>query len=228
MNKKLALLIFLLSTISTFAGPYDTWSAYKVITVAPTTATTAIAAQANFPLLVRFTNAGVTSGVDVLSGSLTAGGLDIRFTDSTGNTTLSYERERWTAANDSAEFWVLLPQINGSGATTKIRVYWGKTGQTDVSNSQAVFDTTTSVNAYRAVYHMNGASNTSDELDATANGFTATQFNSPKAKRTGGLGYSRFFDTTGTNRTAFDGKWFTIGGTQTKSRPHYLRPKKTP
>ncbi|HAP00240.1 MAG TPA: hypothetical protein DCQ83_09380, partial [Fibrobacteres bacterium] len=224
INKQLGLLTCLLGALCpllSFAGPYDTWSNYKVITVAPTTATTPILAQTNFPLLVRLRADSNAVGKDVLQGSLTAGGLDVVFTDSTGTTALNFERERWTATNDSAEFWVLLPQINGSDATTKIRVYWGKGGAGDLSNSRTVFDTSSSVNSYRAVWHMNGASNTSDELDATANGFTATQFLNPGAKRLGGLGYSRNFDTSGTNRLTWGGKNFVIGKSQTNRAVYF-------
>ncbi len=209
LNMKLGLSIILVGAVSVFAGPYDTWSSYKDIIVTPTTATTDIAAQTNFPLLVRFTSADVAHGSDILSGSLSSGGLDVVFTDSTGTTALSFERERWTVGNDSADFWVLLPQINGTGATTKIRVYWGKGGAGDLSNSQTVFSTTNvdAGHGYRAVFHMNGATSSSDELDATANHLDATVFGAPPAQADSGLGYCR--------RLTASPMSFTLGGTQT-------------
>jgi len=204
--KKLALLAaFLVTSVtSALAGPYDVlWSKFKIISVTPTTATTPVTAQNNFPLLVRLNSAGgVATGSDVLAGSLTAGGLDIRFADSAGNA-LSFEKERWSATNDSAEFWVLVPQLKGSGATTKIRIYYGKSGETNASNSQAVFDT---ANGFRAVWHMNATSNTADELDATANKLDATAWGSP-GTALGGLGGSRSL-TAAPNA-------FVIGKTQT-------------
>ena len=204
--KKLALLASLLLTlaVSAFAGPYDLlWTNFKVLSVTPTTATTAIAAQNNFPLLVRFNNSNPANGSDILAGSLTTGGLDVRFTDSAGNA-LTFEIERWNAAKDSAEFWVLLPQLKGSGATTKIRVYYGKTGEANLSNSRAVFDT---ANGFRAVWHMNGASSTSDELDATYNGLDATVYGTPAPINLGGLGSARSLSAAPMA--------FTIGKTQT-------------
>ncbi len=164
MNKKLALLVTLMvgGLTSAFAGPYDTWSNYKTISANLTGITDS--AESNFPLLVRLTNASTSTGSDVLAGSLTSGGLDVVFTDSTGQVALNFERERFTATN--GEFWVKLPTLL-SNATTKIRIYWGKSGATDQSNSPGVWDTTSTGNAYRAVWHMNGTGPT--ETDVTAN-----------------------------------------------------------
>ena len=173
INKKLGLWAVLAFAGSALAGPYDgVYNSFKVYAVNPTTATTAIAAQSNFPLLVRLTTADSAHGRDVIKQSLN-NGLDVRFTDSTGNTPLGFERVRWTGTTnpqDSADFWVRLPQINGTGLTTKIRIYYGKSGAADTSSSTTVFDTTTTSGpGFRAVWHMENTTG-NDELDATANG----------------------------------------------------------
>jgi len=181
-----AILVFLLCGASALiAGPYSTWSHYRYVTVNTTGSGANVAtSQTNFPLLVRLNNSSTSSGSDVLSGAL-AGGADVRFTDSAGAVALSYQIERWTTSN--AEIWLNVPTVTGNSTTT-VRMYWGQSGQTDGSNGSAVFDTG---NNFRAVWHMNGSSATSNEADATEDGYTATEMNSPGAQNTGAIGYSR-------------------------------------
>ena len=170
------------------AGPYDTWSNYRDVTVNTTAGGANVAtAQNNFPLLVRLTNASAATGANVLTGALTAGGLDVRFTDSTGQNAISFEIETWSSA--SAAFWVKVPVVAGN-ATTKIRMYWGKAGQGSTSSGSAVFDTT---NGFVSVWHMNG---TTTETSATAYGYVATPFGTPGANAAGAAGPARTFDGT--------------------------------
>jgi hypothetical protein len=166
--KKFALFLAALSTFvgSALAGPYDAWASYKILTVN----TSALALGSNvsdFPLLVRLDNGSNASGANILSGSLTAGGLDVVFTDSTGNTALSFERERFSST--AAEFWVRVPVVNSAatnGGLTKIRVYWGKSAATNLSSGAGVFDKTVGTgNGHQAVYHMTGTD--SNETNAT-------------------------------------------------------------
>ncbi len=185
-NKSLRALFFLIcGTIPAFAGPYDGWAHYRTLTVNTTAAGANVATdQAGFPLLIRLTNTSASTGGDVLSGAL-SGGTDVRFTDSTGTAALPYQIERWTGSN--AEIWVKVPTLSGNSSTS-LRMYWGKSSQADASSGPAVFDTG---NAFRAVWHMNGSSAASNEADATSDGYTATEQNSPGAQNTGGIGYSR-------------------------------------
>jgi biopolymer transport protein ExbB len=170
---------------------YSTWGAYRAITIntaAGSGGANVAGTVTNFPVLVRLTSAQA----DVFSGSLGANGADIRFTASNGTTRLKHERERWNAAGQTAEFWVLVPGIAGN-ATTNIRMFWGKSGAADSSRGSAVFDT---ANAYRGVWHMN-AEGVGSEADATVNGFTMTPSPSaPATNASGAIGPARSFSGT--------------------------------
>ena len=151
--KKLAFLIPVLIIGAAFAGSYDSWSYYRDITVNTTSGGANVPGLVtNFPLLIRLSDASVSAGADVLSGSLSSNGADIRFTDSTGNTVLSYQIDNWSGS--SAAIWVLAPNIAGN-ASTKIRMYWGKSAQASLSNGGSVFDT---ANGFRSVWHMGDVS----------------------------------------------------------------------
>jgi photosystem II stability/assembly factor-like uncharacterized protein len=197
------------------AGPYDgIYAAYKEITVTPTAVSGSLASQTNFPLLVRFKNKDASTGADVLSPSTGSknNGIDVRFTTADGSTPLAYEKERWT--DTAADYWVRLPSISGTGGFTKIRVYFGLISAPDSSSSSAVFDTAL---GYRGVYHMNGATSTSDEVDATQNGFTATVFGAP-APIIGMAGSSRRL--TVADAAGWDSAAFVIGSSQSNFALH--------
>jgi hypothetical protein len=184
--KHLGLAILTLAGVA-FAGPYDTWSNYRDVSVNTASGgANVVNPVMNFPLLVRLTNASAATGANVLSGSLSAG-ADVRFTDSTGETALSFEVERWSPA--AAEFWVKVPAVRGNG-TTKIRMYWGKASQTAASSGSAVFDT---ANNFVSVWHMNG---TTTETSATAHGYVATPFGDPTVDAAGATGPGRSFNGT--------------------------------
>src|SRR4051812_7428411 len=104
--KKLTLLLAVAAFVGiTQAQPYAAWSRYRTITV--NTASTS-AALTNYPVLVRLSSANVAAGSNVLSDAL-ANGADVRFTDSTGLTALSYEIDSWTSS--AAAIWVRLPTV---------------------------------------------------------------------------------------------------------------------
>ena len=137
---------------------YATWAGHQDVTINTTSDTAngganVSATVTNFPTLVRLTSAQAA----VFSGAA-AGGTDIRFTAADGTTRLAHQTERWDAANQLAEFWVLVPSIAGNAMTT-IRIYWGKSGAADSSNGTVVFDTT---NGFQAVYHMNKGDTTAE------------------------------------------------------------------
>jgi biopolymer transport protein ExbB len=162
MKNRVGILAALLCASVAFSGPYDSWSNFRMVSVNTGTAGVS-GAVANYPLLVRLSNASTATGSDVLAGAL-AGGADIRFADATGATALPCQIEQWSAA--SAAIWVLVPSMAG-GATTSIRMYWGKSGSTGASNGGAVFDTAKS---FVGVWHL-GEATDSAALDATINHF---------------------------------------------------------
>ena len=66
-------------------------------------------------------------------------GSDIRFTDSDGETLLSYWIESWDSANSKAKIWVKVPSIPASGSVD-IYMYYGNSSATDEGNPEQVFD----------------------------------------------------------------------------------------
>lgn len=55
-------------------------------------------------------------------------GEDVRFIDSDGTSSLSYEIEKWDVANRSGVIWVNVPLINASSNTDYIYMYYGNSG----------------------------------------------------------------------------------------------------
>jgi hypothetical protein len=185
MHKKsmLAGCAFFGLAVGGFAGPFDTWTYHRDLTV-NTTATGANITEnlSNFPLLVRLTNTGAATGSDVLATAL-AGGADVRFTSADGATVYPHEIESWSGSE--AILWVKVPVVAGNGSTT-VRMYWGKTGEATASNGAGVFDTAA---GYVASWHLTGSGNASD---ATGNGITATNVGTTSAS--GMIGAGRAFN----------------------------------
>jgi hypothetical protein len=130
------------------------------------------AAVTNYPLLVRITNATIIDGVR-MSGSTPQ---DIRFMDGDGKTWLNYSVERWSQAQDSAEVWVLVPQIDANSTTDKITLYYGEKSAnliSDGSSATSVFSTT---NGFTMVWHLNEDGNTTGNgyVDVTGNALHGT------------------------------------------------------
>ncbi len=161
--KKFAFTILFLAGAIFAQENYSTCAHNKVITLNTTASgggANVAGTVTNFPVLVRLT----AGNSDVFTGAST-GGLDIRFTASNGTTPLKFQRERWDAVNQLAEFWVLVPSVAGNASTT-FNMYWGKGGSPDSSNAPAVFDT---ANAFRGVWHLGkGTPGSATVLDSDA------------------------------------------------------------
>src|SRR5688572_26751189 len=90
------------------AGPYDTWSRYKTLTINTTGSgggANVSSTLTDYTVLVRLTTANAD---DILDEAL-ANGADIRLASSDGSTALSFEIERWSST--AAEIWVLVPSV---------------------------------------------------------------------------------------------------------------------
>lgn len=74
--------------------------------------------QADFPILVKLTEANFAFM------RADADGLDVRFTAADGQTLLDFDRERHSAADQQAEYWIKLP-ILSSSAQTDFYMYYG-------------------------------------------------------------------------------------------------------
>jgi hypothetical protein len=140
-------------------------------------------AQANFPVLIRLTNAHRA----IFQATDSAG---IRFTNAAG-THLPYQIENWkTSATDtSAAIWVKADTVAANGTTT-VRMYYGQALGGGRSNGPAVFPRSS---GYHAVFHM--ANGSGDEMDASNSGYVAVANGAP-LDSSGAIGRSRNFNGT--------------------------------
>jgi hypothetical protein len=167
------------------------WSGHKHVIVNSFAAGTTVPVV-KFPLLVRLdsTQASIFTAAK-------AGGADLRFTKANNTMRLEHQIESWNATARTAAIWVLVDTIPANRNNFSLRMHWGNNGAADSSSGAKVFDTT---NAYQAVWHMGGST---QETDATLNGFTATQNGSPASAA----------GAAGTARVVSAGNYFRAGGT---------------
>ena len=133
ISRPVLLPFILLFFVSAFSDDYAEWT-YNTTVDMNTTGTGLSGTVSTFPLLVRLNSSNFTfSEAD-------NNGADIRFAKSDG-THLPYEIERWDAAGNLADIWVLVDQVLADDNTQFIRMYWGNDTCSDSSNSEAVFAT---------------------------------------------------------------------------------------
>ncbi len=89
-------------------------------------------------------------------------GEDIRFIDSDGKTSLSYEIEKWDKTATST-FWVKVPTIDRNSNSDHIWLYYNNPNALDNSTTTGVW-----TNGFVGVWHMNNAYNAST-TDSTKN-----------------------------------------------------------
>ena len=143
---------------------YSTWSKYKDITINTTSGGANVTGTVvNFPVLVRLTSANA----DVFTQAL-GGGADIRFANAAG-THLPYQIERWSVTDTSAAIWVLADTVKGNDSS-KVRIYWGKSGVSDSSTASKVFDT---ANGFVSVWHLGDANGILPRPNAVVGGPSA-------------------------------------------------------
>ncbi len=133
----------------------------------------------NFPLLVRITGGGITAAVQTNAP-------DIRFLDGDGKTWLNYQIERWSTSPDSAEVWVLVPQIDGNSDHDFITLYYQQASGVTVPDGQCGTCVFSTANGYVADWHLN-TSGTGSRPDATANSLSLTTNNYTGSEYTGGI-----------------------------------------
>lgn len=114
----------------------------------------------DYPTLVKLTS----SNFDFAKAQ--TNGQDVRFTDSGGQTLLSYDREKHDAAGQEAIYWVKIPSVSSS-TDTVFYVYYGNISATDGEDQNNVWDASTVM-----VQHLSETSGT--HFDATANGNNGT------------------------------------------------------
>lgn len=121
---------------------------------------------ADFPLLVRIAGSTIVDAVQTNAP-------DIRFLDADGTTWLNYQIERWDKTLDSAEVWVLVPQVDGNSDHDFVTLYYNDATNGAVADGQCgscVFSTS---NGFSGVWHLSentaGVGTASLYQDATAN-----------------------------------------------------------
>src|SRR5690606_28054402 len=187
---RLAAGVFVLAALTQAAG-YSTWSRYRDVTVS-TAGLNLSAPVKKMPLLVRFKAADHADMLNNASTQISADGADVRVTKADGTTDVPFEIEQaTTGANGSLVLWVLADSVGQNAANAaKFRVFWGKAGETSVSDPASVFD---EANGYLAVWHMNGTDgevNVAGDADLNA----AATGTVPSAN--GVAGQARSFSTT--------------------------------
>jgi hypothetical protein len=194
------------------AGSYGAWSGHRNIVI-NTSATGANVATdvVNFPMLVRL---GTAEGAILAAAN---GGNSIRFSKADNTTALPYQIESWSPT--AAAIWVKVDSIKGNNATQYIRMHWGNGSAASESNGPAVFDTATTGNGYRAVYHMSAGSGVATEPDATilANNLAASD-SVPAAIPTDTIGMIGRARTFKGDTTTIEGRqYFVAPGTRAKA-----------
>jgi CheY-like chemotaxis protein len=153
----------------------------------------------NFPVLVSGTYsylATVSNGGKVQNSN----GYDIIFTsDSTGNTTLSYEVERYVASTGEVIFWVKVPTVTYLSDTVIYMFY----GNSSISTSQANGTGTWDSNFLYA-YHLN---------EAYTNGTSGAVKDSTTTPKNGTAQNFNGTSTSGTNLAAKIGSGIMLDGT---------------
>jgi hypothetical protein len=110
----------------------------------------------NFPVLVTLNS----SNIDYSKTQNT--GQDIRFVDSDGSTSLSYQIESWNESGDSY-VWVKVPSLAANNSDY-IWMYYGNNAATDGQDATSVWDSN-----FKGVWHFS-----SDLNDSTSNGNNGT------------------------------------------------------
>ena len=110
---------------------YDTWSNCVLITVNSSTG------LSDFQTKVEFQ--GHDSGADnyINPWSFIAGGDDLRLTNEGETADIPYWIESWDDVAETAVIWIKSSLINGN---TKIHMFWGKTGESSVSDGDDTFE----------------------------------------------------------------------------------------
>jgi hypothetical protein len=129
--------MLIVTTLSLAAGicaqTYNGWGKYKQIAVnTKATGANVTGAVTNVPVLVRLTAA---NAADVFTGADAAltDGADIRISNADGSAAIPFEIERYDAAGQKAEIWVLASSVAGNDSVNTFRIYWKKADATPVA-----------------------------------------------------------------------------------------------
>jgi hypothetical protein len=149
------------------------------------------AAQANYPVLVSFTDPHLGANTQV-------SGNDILFTAADGTTKLAHELESYTSPAGTIVAWVSVPAL-ASGSNTTIYLYYGNPAAANQQNPTAVWGA-----GYRGVWHLKEAIGGAGAIkNSTANaGLDGTDVNNPTLHAAGQIDGAVGFDGTSDRRIA--------------------------
>jgi len=140
------------------AGWYSTsWNKRQPITLNPTFDKVPNTSQTDFPVLVKFTDAG-----NELWANAQADGDDILFADTSGNK-LAHEIEKYDNATHELWAWVKIPTL-ATGDDTHIYMYYGNSAASSQQSVTSVWD-----NNYKGVWHLGEAGTNPTTYDSTNN-----------------------------------------------------------
>lgn len=139
----------------------------------------------DFPVLVTFGPHLPGFSYDQMAST---NGWDLRFSDMAMTTTLSYEIESWDT-NGTSSVWVKMPVF--AGTNTPIMAYWGNTNASQ-ERDPAIMHGAVWPSSFRSVNHF--GQEYGNALDATANGYTATDANASIINGVGVVGRAALID----------------------------------
>jgi len=138
-------------------GAGGTWWGYRQkITLNPTHDKVLNTSQADFPVLIKITDAD-----NPVFAKAQSSGNDILFTSSDATTKISHEIEKFDVVTHELDAWVKISTL-ATAADTIIYMYYGNAGATDQQDLANTWNTD-----FKGVWHMNEASGTI--YDATTN-----------------------------------------------------------
>ncbi len=171
---------FVLSSLSLFSQWFTGYTYRKEINIDPTQVVGS-ANHINFPMLFSASDNNLRStGNGGLVENIS--GYDIVFTTADGTTQINHEIEYFDPATGKYIAWVQIPSLDYQNNTI-IYMYFGNSGVSANPSTAATWD-----DKYEAVYHLNGAANSTSASgrDGTNNGATQVYETSTPAGFIGG------------------------------------------
>lgn len=153
------------------------WNYRRAITIDNSASTSTLG---NFTVRVSLTASNITYS------ATSPGGADIRFTDGTNTTPLSYEIEQWNP-NGTSEIWVKVPSL--VAGTNTIYMYYGNASAVDNQTPKTAWG-----ERYTTIQHMNDTPGpyTADSTSYGNNGNKANA-NAPTPDNSGKVAGAQYF-----------------------------------
>jgi len=177
------------------SGPFSNWGYMKTLTIDHNMVTGSLT---DFPVLISLVDPD-------LAVHAQSSGNDILFALSDG-TQLAHEIDNYNPVTGTLVAWVNVPVVSDTADTT-IYMYYGNPTAGNQQNPVAVWDPN-----YKAVYHMNDGTSTSDINDSTTNSHNGLKTNAGNPTQTTGQ-IAQSQQNTATNKIEFadSSDWYFTG-----------------